>query len=93
MCALENHGLALRAKVRHRALPVHDERQASGASETVVDVTLADGNKLIAALAEDKIYTPGEQLHFTFLPDMTHLFPEDEEAAQAVKMPEAKKAV
>lgn len=61
-------------------------------SETVVDVKLADGGKLIAALSEDKIYTQGEQLHFTFPPDMTHLFPEDAEAAEAVQMLEADKA-
>ena len=61
-------------------------------SETVVDVKLADGSKLIAALGEDKIYAPGDKLDLTFPPDMTHLFPQDEEAADAVKVLEAEKA-
>ncbi|MEM1284690.1 MAG: sn-glycerol-3-phosphate ABC transporter ATP-binding protein UgpC [Pseudomonadota bacterium] len=61
-------------------------------SETVVDVKLADGSKVIAALGEDKLYAPGDKLDLTFPPDMTHLFPQDEEAADAVKVLEAEKA-
>ena len=61
-------------------------------AETVVDVALADGTKLIAALSEDKIFTPGEQLGFSFKPDMTHVFPEDDEAVEDEKLLKAEKA-
>ncbi|MGJ8611339.1 MAG: ABC transporter ATP-binding protein [Octadecabacter sp.] len=45
-------------------------------SETVIDVTLADGGKIIAALAEDSIQTPGAAAHFDFDPTQAHIFPE-----------------
>jgi multiple sugar transport system ATP-binding protein len=61
-------------------------------SETVVDVTLSEGTKLIAALSEDKVFSPGDALDFTFDPAMTHLFARDEEAEEAQRILEAEKA-
>ena len=45
-------------------------------SETVIDMALADGSKIIAALAEDSIQTPGAAVHFDFDPNQAHIFPE-----------------
>ncbi|MGJ8582791.1 MAG: ABC transporter ATP-binding protein [Marinosulfonomonas sp.] len=45
-------------------------------SETVVDVTLADGSKIIAALAEDTILPSGKTVSFDFDPNQAHVFPE-----------------
>ena len=47
-------------------------------SETVLDVTLRSGDKLIAALPEDTILTPGTDVSFDFDPDQAHLFPDAE---------------
>ena len=44
-------------------------------AETIVEVTLKDGEKLIAALSEDRIYAPGERIGFDFDPDRALLFP------------------
>ncbi|SEQ85798.1 multiple sugar transport system ATP-binding protein [Loktanella sp. DSM 29012] len=45
-------------------------------SETVVDVKLANGSKIIAALPQDMVMSPGEAVSFTFAPDQAHAFPE-----------------
>ena len=45
-------------------------------SETVIDVALADGTKVIAALAEDSIQTPGTVVDIAFDPAQAHIFPE-----------------
>jgi len=45
-------------------------------SETIIDVTLADGTKIIAALSEDSIQEPGTAVHFDFDPSQAHIFPE-----------------
>ncbi len=45
-------------------------------SETVIDVALADGSKIIAALAEDSIQEPGTAANFDFNPAQAHIFPE-----------------
>ena len=45
-------------------------------SETVVDVKLADGSKVIAALPQDMVMTAGEAVSFAFSPDLAHAFPE-----------------
>jgi multiple sugar transport system ATP-binding protein len=44
-------------------------------AETVVEVTLKDGNPLIAALAQDAVFDVGSQVHLDFDPDRVHLFP------------------
>ena len=46
-------------------------------AETVVDVTLRDGSKLIAAFGEDRIYEPGAELGLVFDPNAAHLFPRE----------------
>ncbi len=43
-------------------------------SETVVDVTLADGEKIIVALPEDRRLGLGEEIGLRFDPRMAHLF-------------------
>lgn len=45
-------------------------------NETVIDIALADGSKLIAALAEDSIQEPGTAASFDFDPNQAHVFPE-----------------
>jgi len=45
-------------------------------SETVIDIKLADGNKIIAALSEDAILTEGTAASFQFDPNQAHIFPE-----------------
>lgn len=45
-------------------------------SETVVDIALRDGTKLIAAISEDRILEPGHEIGFTFDPQRSHLFAE-----------------
>ncbi|MCB1355602.1 MAG: ABC transporter ATP-binding protein, partial [Maritimibacter sp.] len=47
-------------------------------AETIVEVRLKDGGKLIAALSEDRVYEPGEKIGFNFDSDRALLFaPED----------------
>ena len=45
-------------------------------SETVVDVTLADNSKIIAALAEDTVLNAGTDVSFDFDSSQAHVFPE-----------------
>ena len=44
-------------------------------SETVVDLTLGDGNRLIAALARDAVFPIGGDLGLTFDAAQAHIFP------------------
>jgi multiple sugar transport system ATP-binding protein len=44
-------------------------------AETVVELTMGDGNRLIAALARDAVFPIGAELGLTFDPAQTHLFP------------------
>ncbi|EAR51815.1 maltose/maltodextrin ABC transporter, ATP-binding protein [Oceanicola granulosus HTCC2516] len=43
-------------------------------TETVVDMTLKDGSKFIAAFDEDKVFERGESIDLTFAPERAHLF-------------------
>ncbi len=43
-------------------------------AETVVELTMGDGNRLIAALARDAVYPIGAELGLTFDPAQTHIF-------------------
>ncbi|MCW1951827.1 MAG: sn-glycerol-3-phosphate ABC transporter ATP-binding protein UgpC [Octadecabacter sp.] len=45
-------------------------------SETVIDVELEDGTKIIAAIAEDTVLASGESVNFDFDPAQAHVFPE-----------------
>ncbi len=45
-------------------------------SETVVDVKLADGSKIIAALPQDMVLAPGTAAGFVFDPAQAHVFPD-----------------
>jgi multiple sugar transport system ATP-binding protein len=44
-------------------------------SETVVDLTLGDGTRLIAALARDAVFPIGANLGLTFEAAQAHIFP------------------
>ncbi len=45
-------------------------------SETVVNLAVADGTTLIAAIAEDAVLVPGDDMAWTFDPAVAHAFPE-----------------
>ena len=45
-------------------------------SETVVDLKLTNGDKIIAALPEDNVMEPGQAVSFDFDPAQAHLFDE-----------------
>jgi multiple sugar transport system ATP-binding protein len=51
--------------------------------ETVVDIVLRDGSKIIAAISEDRIMQPGTEIGLRFDAPRTHLFPHEEVSAQA----------
>ena len=42
--------------------------------ETVVDVALSDGTRILVSLAEDRIFEPGQPIQLGFDPDRAHLF-------------------
>ena len=50
-------------------------------SETVINVTLRDGSTIIAAVAEDRIYAPGDEIGLRFDPAQAHLFAQEGGAA------------
>ena len=52
-------------------------------SETVVNVTLRDGSTIIAAIAEDKIYAPGDEIGLRFDPAKAHLFAQEQGGTSA----------
>ena len=43
-------------------------------AETVVEVTLRDGTRVIAAIGADKVFAPGREIGLRFEPDQAHLF-------------------
>ena len=43
-------------------------------TETVVDVALKDGTRILASLGEDRIFQPGEEVHLDFDHERAHLF-------------------
>ena len=45
-------------------------------SETVVNLAVSDGTTLIAAIAEDAVLAPGDDMAWTFDPASAHAFPE-----------------
>jgi multiple sugar transport system ATP-binding protein len=45
-------------------------------SETVVNLAVLDGTTLIAAIAEDAVLVPGDDVAWTFDPALAHAFPE-----------------
>jgi multiple sugar transport system ATP-binding protein len=45
-------------------------------SETVVNLASSDGTTLIAAIAEDAVLVPGDDMAWTFDPALAHAFPE-----------------
>ncbi|MEN9012631.1 MAG: sn-glycerol-3-phosphate ABC transporter ATP-binding protein UgpC [Yoonia sp.] len=49
-------------------------------SETVVNLAVADGSKLIAAIAQDTVLVPGDDMAWTFDPALAHAFPEVSES-------------
>ncbi|SLN28513.1 ABC transporter ATP-binding protein [Roseisalinus antarcticus] len=50
-------------------------------AETVVDVALRDGTKMIAAIGEDRVFAAGDAIDFNFDPAAAHLFAREEEMA------------
>jgi multiple sugar transport system ATP-binding protein len=50
-------------------------------TETVVDLSLSDGSKLVAAFAMDAVFTPGTQVHLSFDAARAHLFDQAGQAA------------
>lgn len=65
--------VAQRAGRRHGSVALTERLGA----ETVVEVTLKDGNPLIAALSHEAAFDLGAQMNLDFDPDQAHLFPED----------------
>ena len=47
-------------------------------SETVMDVGLKDGSRIVAAIAEDRVMEPGTEIGLTFDAGQAHLFPKEE---------------
>jgi multiple sugar transport system ATP-binding protein len=46
-------------------------------AETVVEVKLKDGSKIIAAIGEDKVFAPGIEIGLRFDPGQSHLFADE----------------
>ena len=44
-------------------------------AETVVELTMGDGNRLIAAMARDAVFPIGAELSMNFDPAQAHIFP------------------
>ena len=51
--------------------------------ETVVDVALADGTRILCSLAEDRVFEPGQEIRLDFDPARAHLFASDTTAKAA----------
>ncbi len=45
-------------------------------TDTIVDMELADGSRLISSLAEDRVFEPGARVGVRFSPEQAHLFDE-----------------
>ena len=52
-------------------------------TETVINVELTRGGRIVAALAEDRPLATGSEITLVFDPDKAHLFPVESEARQA----------
>jgi multiple sugar transport system ATP-binding protein len=52
-------------------------------AETVVEVVLADGGRIIAAIGEDKVFAPGSDIGLSFDPAQAHLFADEAVPAAA----------
>jgi len=50
--------------------------------ETVVDITLKDGSRLLVSLPEDRVFEPGQPVELGFDPARAHLFALDAEATR-----------
>ena len=46
-------------------------------SETVMDIGLKDGSRIVAAIAEDRVMEPGTEIGLRFNADQAHLFPKE----------------
>ncbi|MEM1237833.1 MAG: sn-glycerol-3-phosphate ABC transporter ATP-binding protein UgpC [Pseudomonadota bacterium] len=51
--------------------------------ETVVDVALKDGTRILCSMAEDRVFEPGQAIHLDFDPARAHLFATETSAAKA----------
>ncbi len=51
--------------------------------ETVVDVALSDGTRILCSMAEDRVFEPGQEIHLDFDPARAHLFAQDPQAKAA----------
>ena len=51
--------------------------------ETVVDVALADGSRILCSLAEDRVFEPGQEINLDFDHGRAHLFAPDANAKAA----------
>ena len=51
--------------------------------ETVIDVALDDGSRVLCSLAEDRVFEPGQAINLTVDPERAHLFAPEGEASQA----------
>ncbi len=47
-------------------------------SETVMDIGLHDGSRIVAAIAEDRVMAPGTEIGLTFNAEQVHLFPKED---------------
>ncbi|WP_365771835.1 TOBE domain-containing protein [Roseibium sp.] len=50
--------------------------------ETVVDVALKDGTRMLVSLAEDRVFEPGQAIELGFDPERAHLFASPAETAR-----------
>ncbi|MEM1361993.1 MAG: sn-glycerol-3-phosphate ABC transporter ATP-binding protein UgpC [Pseudomonadota bacterium] len=50
--------------------------------ETVVDVALNDGTRILVSLAEDRVFEPGQPIHLDFAPESAHLFAPEADLSQ-----------
>ena len=51
--------------------------------ETVVDIALKDGTRILCSLAEDRVFEPGQAISLDFDPDRAHLFALEDTQTQA----------
>ena len=58
-------------------------------TETVVDIALKDGSRVLASLSEDRIFEVGETIHLSFDPERAHLFAPADGNASSESLPSA----
>ncbi len=51
--------------------------------ETLVDVALKDGTRILCSMAEDRVFDPGQTIRLAFDPARAHLFAQDPTAKAA----------